>query len=297
MLFSKSAIKEWKELRNIEDAHEEPEEMPKLLKSSNSAILAFIEEFPEKLVSITGVGGRPLAYVIREDATVPDLATDPMYGHPDSVYESIREEVIRRAAHTGSIFKADNGKVFEILRDAIAEHDDVKVWIKGFVKKKDGRGAWESFKAHFLGTAQLDTIADRADSRIETLVYNGEKPRYTFETHVSNFKKAHLDLARASTEPDERTKVRKFLQSIKAPELQTAVGVVKSQDIYLKDFELTINYLRRFVSPSIKSNRTVAAVGTQRDTEEPPKPAGISWRWYPREEFKKLPEDAQQWLI
>jgi hypothetical protein len=74
---------------------------------------------------------------------------------------------------------------------------------------------------------------------------------------VSIFKKAHLDLKKAGHEPDGRAKVLKFLLSIKAPELQTAVGVARSQDKYLTDFEDTINYLRRFVLPT-STNRTVA---------------------------------------
>ena len=117
------------------------------------------------------------------------------------------------------------------------------MWIKSFIRSKDSCGAWTAFKSHYLGMAQLDTIANRADSRIENLVNNGEKSRYSFETHVSNFKKAHLDLKRAGNEADDRSKVCKSLLSLKAPELQTAVGVVKSQDSYLKDFKLTINYL------------------------------------------------------
>jgi hypothetical protein len=99
----------------------------------------------------------------------------------------------------------------------------------------DWRGAWKAFKAHYLGTSRLDNIAERADLKIETCVYTGEKSRYSFETHVSIYKKAHLDLQKAGNEPDGLTKVRKFLQSIKAPELQTAVGVARSQDKYLTD--------------------------------------------------------------
>jgi ethanolamine utilization cobalamin adenosyltransferase len=79
---------------------------------------------------------------------------------------------------------------------------------------------------------------------------------------VSIFKKAHIDLQKAGNKPDGRTKVRKFLQSIKAPELQTAVGVARSQDNYLTDFEETINYLRRFVMPT-STSRTVASMGAK----------------------------------
>ncbi len=140
-----------------------------------------------------------------------------MFGQVDSVYNSVRDEVIARAALDGTAYKADNKRVLELLRDAISEFEIVKVWIKGYVRSKDGRGAWMAFKAHYLGSAQLDGIANRADVKIETLVYTGEKARYSFEVHVSNFKQAHLDLQKAGNEPDGRAKVRKFLQSIKAP--------------------------------------------------------------------------------
>jgi hypothetical protein len=178
------------------------------------------------------LGGRPLAYVIRELEPVLPEADNPTFGEPNSQYISVRDEVISRAALTA--FQADNKRVFEILRDAISEFEAVKVWLKGHTHSKDGRAAWKSFTAHYLGSAQLDTIVNRGDVKIETLVYIGEKQRYSFKTHVSNFKQAHLDLQKAGNEPDGRTKkVRKFLQSIKAPEMQTAVAAAQTQDAYL----------------------------------------------------------------
>ena len=148
-----------------------------------------------------------MLYVIRETVEAPAEADDLMFTLTDSKYISIRDEVEARAEHAESTYKSDNVKVFELLRDAIADHDEVKVWIKSFIRSKDSCGAWTAFKSHYLGMAQLDTIANCADSRIENLVYNGEKSRYSFETHVSNFKKAHLDLKRAGNEADDRSKV------------------------------------------------------------------------------------------
>ena len=63
------------------------------------------------LTSVTRVGGRPLSYVLRESVAVPASATDPMYTVVDSNYISICNEVIRRAAHTGSIYNADNTSI------------------------------------------------------------------------------------------------------------------------------------------------------------------------------------------
>jgi hypothetical protein len=96
---------------------------------------------------------------------------------------------------------------------------------------------------------------------------------------------------KAGNELDSRTKVRKLLQSIK---LQTAVGVARSQDEYLTDFEETINYLRRFVLPT-STNRTVASVGA-RGNQPPQQPPGLTYHWYRKEEFRALPKKQQTWL-
>jgi hypothetical protein len=141
-----------------------------------------------------------LGYVIREDEVSSLAADDPLFGEPYCRHPSVRDEVIARAPiglPGGRAYIADNKHVFKILRDAIAEHDEVKVWIKGFVRAKDGRGAWAAFKAHYFGTSQLDNIAERADLKIETCIYLGEKSHYSFETHVSIFKKAHRDLQKS----------------------------------------------------------------------------------------------------
>ena len=300
-IFDRNFINDWKQQRKIEEDYDDLDqsEYPKLAKSDNATIFEFIEDFPEQLACITGIGGRPLAYVLREDEAVPAEADDPLYGVADSQYTSVRKEVIAHAELAGHHFRQDNERVFEILKNSIAEFEEVKVWIKGFIRAKNGRGAWTAFKNHYLGTAQMDGIANRADDRIESLNYSGEKQRYNFETHVSNFKKAHLDLAKAGQEPDGRTKVRKFLQSITASNMQTAVSVVRSREDYLTDFEATVNYLRQFVATASSTRNistTTARTSGSGNDKPPPKPDGLQYRWYKKEEFKALPEEAQAWL-
>jgi hypothetical protein len=190
-------ISDWTKERKSKANYKEPDETPKLSKSNNVTILESIDGFPEQLTQFTGLGDQPLAYMIRELKPVLPEADDPIFGEPGSQYISVRDEVISRAALTGTAFQADNKRVFEILQDAISEFEAVKVWLEGHTCSKDRHATWKSFTAHYLGSAQLDTIENRADVKIETLVYIGEKQRYSFETHVSNFKQAHLDLQKA----------------------------------------------------------------------------------------------------
>jgi hypothetical protein len=103
---------------------------------------------------------------VRHAAIKPMRARDPLYGEPDSKYNDIRSEIVNRAAHSGTPWREDNKRVFELLRDSVSELEEVKVWIKCLIRAKDGRGAWETFTDHYLGSSQLDGIAERADQRI-----------------------------------------------------------------------------------------------------------------------------------
>jgi hypothetical protein len=85
----------------------------------------------------------------------------------------------------------------KILSDAVEDHADIKVWIKDYVRSKDGQAVWQAFAAHYLGSSQLDNVADRAKMKIDSVVYTEERQRCTYETHVSHFKQAHLDLEKA----------------------------------------------------------------------------------------------------
>lgn len=297
--FTNDHIEQWKLDREFQEEYVEPTEAPKLVKNDETSILTFIEDFPDMLIEYTGCNGIPLAYVVREDEAVPHHSTDPMYLTEGSRYRSVREELTVRASisFTSANFNVDNRRVFRILLDAIKEFPDVKVWIKDFMQSRDGRAAWKAFKEHFLGSSQLDNVADRASRKLESLVYTGEKQRYTYETHVSHFKQAHLDLEKAGAPLEERTKVRQFLKSITAAELQTAVGIVRSQRTYMTNFEETINYLRGFVTASTPGVKIAAVSHSSGDSgAPPPKPEGCEFRWYKQAEWERLPESHKTWL-
>jgi hypothetical protein len=133
----------WKAERKLEAGYKDLDDLPKLSKGDDGTILDFIEEFPEKLAQIIGTDGRPLGYVIRDDETPPLAVHDPLFGEPNCRYPSVRDEVIARApigVPGGRTYSADNKHVFEILRDAIADHDEVKSGLKGLFGQRTGEG-------------------------------------------------------------------------------------------------------------------------------------------------------------
>jgi hypothetical protein len=62
-----------------------------------------------------------------------------------------------------------------------------------------------------------------AEKLLDQLIYRGEKPRYSFELHVSFHRKAHLYIEQTTGNPiPEPTKVQRRIKSIQADFLKIA---------------------------------------------------------------------------
>ena len=248
--------------KEAEEAYKEPTEPMKLTKPDK--IMDFIEEWPDHLALYDGQGGRPLAYVIREDAQVPEEATDAAFGEPRTVYTSLRNEIMNRSNHIGSHYAVDNARVFELLNNAVCDHKHVKTWIKPYVVAQDGRGAWKAFKAHYRGRSELEAIEVKAEQRLENLQYRGEKQRYNFEMHVSMHRKSQLEIENATGRPiPETTKVRHLLKSLQAPTMTVPVATIRAQDHLRNSFDESVNYLKTFIATSdVVETRNVSSATT-----------------------------------
>jgi hypothetical protein len=251
-------IFEYKQYKESEKVYKEPAEQMKL--KGPDKILDFIDEWPEHIALYNGQDGRPLSYILRENEVVPPAVTDPAFGTINTIYGQPRDEIAARAAHGTPQFQVDNAKVFEMLNDAIGTHKNVKTWIKGFTKARNGRGAWFAFKAHYRGSSELEAIEAAAEKAMETGNYTGEKPRYNFETHVSKHLKAHLDIEKATgVAIAENTKARKLLASIDCNMMVAAVAGIRAQDHLRNSFDESVNYLRAFILNSPTTTRNVSA--------------------------------------
>jgi hypothetical protein len=125
-------------------------------------------------------------------------ALDPAFVLPNLVYASLCDEVAARANHTAPQYRIDNARLFELLGESVGEHKNVKTRIKPYAKARDGCGAWFAFKLQYCGSSELEAIDTAAETRLETLIYRVETPRYNFETHVSMHRKLHHELEKAT---------------------------------------------------------------------------------------------------
>jgi hypothetical protein len=258
--------------KEAEEAYKEPTEAMKL--KGPEKIIDFIDDWPEHIALYNGQNGRPLSYVLRDDAAVPPEGDDPAFGTMDSIYGSLRDEIAARAAHGTPQFQVDNAKVFELLNDAIGSHKHVKTWIKAFAKARNGRGAWLAFKLHYRGSNEVEAIEAAAEKALETGDYTGEKPRYNFETHVSKHQKAHLDIEKATGQAmAENTKVRKLLASLRCATMMVPISTIRAQENLRTSFDESINFLRAFILANSNSDsRNVsmfAAEGSNKRKDNP----------------------------
>jgi hypothetical protein len=255
-------INRFKTYRATEREHKDPADLMELAKPEK--VQDFIDEFPEHLFAYDGQDGRPLSYVIRDTVAVPDEGDDPLFGEDDCEYSSLRDEITARAAHGDAQFQIDNARLFDKLKEAVLQYKTVYAWIKPFARGKDGRGAWLAFKAHYLGSSQLDTMANKAESRLENATYHGEKPCYSFETHVSIHQQAHKQINLATgTTWTTREKVRKLPLSIQAKDMMVAVATVKANPALRGSWAETVNFLRDFVGPVPSEQRNISDISAE----------------------------------
>ena len=218
-----------------------------------------------------GVDKTPLKYVIRVDLFPPPAANDPIFGAADSEYLSIDEEIIARhrivdrsiaaagmtaedhekSGPFAGTFRTDNTRVYDLLVGIFAETDS-HVVLKPFKKQRNGRGAWRALFQHYLGPNNVDHLAAAAEKELDSHRYNGESRNYSLEQHILCHKKAHgvLDDLKdfGYSGIDERSKVRKFCDSIKTKALDTIKGQIMASAELRTDFDRCTTLFKDFLA-------------------------------------------------
>ena len=67
-----------------------------------------VENLENVLLNKLGAGGSPLAYVTREDVTLPESPTLPGEDDPGVGLPTLQEELIRRTRHEGAHYSSRN---------------------------------------------------------------------------------------------------------------------------------------------------------------------------------------------
>ena len=253
--------------------------------------------------------GTPLAYVIRKSEWLDATATPPTL--PDGVFQSIGAEQIERQSLQGDAFHLDNAKVWDVIKEVFGKTAQW-AWIMGYRKEKNGRGAFKSIMAHYLGDGATGIIVSDATSMLETLKFDGTKRGYSFDKFTSEIVKCYNSISThdPGTTFSEVTRVRKFCQAVTSPPLQIAVAQVMSNPKW--GLEESINFVTMFIHDNKlklgSSGREISAFqGRGRGRGRGGRgrggrggrgrgPATLEDRYYPFKEYQTLTKDQKEKL-
>jgi hypothetical protein len=170
----------------------------------------------------------PMTYLIRdhEEVTEEQLA---------ETYDSIDEEMIATMKFSGTHWKTDNKRLYDLLKPLIV---DGGAWpfIQTYNQSKNGRKAFMALKKQAEGQAATTTRKAKAYASIATARYTG-KGKFTYDQYVARHQRAHNELLALGEEVAGTKKVSDFLDGISDPRLNTGMDIVDGNTLYQTDFE------------------------------------------------------------
>jgi hypothetical protein len=147
----------------------------------------------------------------------------------------------------------DNTQVWEIIRDSLHETEAFN-WIKRLERRRDGRSAYEALTTHF-GASKIDNLRNQADSRLLKTFYGGERNKFDWSKFVSVHKRCHNNLEATGPPLSEDDKVRRLLNGIQTPKLDTAVLFVRSSPLLMSNFDATVDSISTVVENIRESSK------------------------------------------
>jgi len=261
-----------------------------------------IELIEEHLRGVLGVVKVPLAYVIRKEPDVPvTIATNPLranwpYG---AAFDSFYDEMIACADHSGASYSEDNASVLNILVHVL-KGTSFEDSIQPFKRNRDGRGAFLALTEHNLGSNRWETVLEKADHLVSSMVWNGRSNRYPLKLHLAKHREAQNDMIRASHHiayevPNEGTRVRKLLHSLQCSDpriISAKTAILADENGKKNDFEAASNFLLIAAPPTRHEpdSRRVSGVRNNGEFHETPNKGetGVELRFHTPSEYYKL---------
>jgi ribosomal protein L29 len=285
-------VRSIRELSTSEGKHEDPKDKPTIDETDWPRTM---EAFDEYFRAYHGETGIPLAYVIREEANVPD--EEPVGGYP-----TVQDEMITRAPHKNAaneslpVFLADRTKVWELLA-ALCRANDCWSHIKKAQKTHDGRMAYQLLYNHYLGPNNVENMANKAETALQDSNYRGEKKRHNFEKYV----KVHVDqhailtglVEHGYSGIDPRSKVRHLINGIKTTELDSVKTQIMANPELKIDFERCVILYKDFIlgmaSTRATSELNISALTISGD-------GAVEDRYYDKTEYSALSDGQKDTL-
>ena len=183
--------------------------------------------------------GVPYSYLIRQHEEVTPAVRDIDYHTTD-------DQLVATVELSGKSFKADTQKFWDALKPSLIGG---AAWpfVEGVKRMRDGRKAWLQLQAQAEGLSAKESRLTKANRTLETVSYNG-RSRFSIEKYIEIHQKAHNTREQEGVVTLETEKVRRFLDGIKDPKLESVKNVIKATEKYRTNF----TECQLFIKDSVK---------------------------------------------
>jgi hypothetical protein len=192
----------------------------------------------------------PLSYDVRLDANVSAIAPPRQAGEPHSkMYALIEGDLTAHLSHTHTLFKVDNGTVFNLVESS-TQGSNVAPTIAPFCKTRNGHGAMLALKSQHASKAIWDRRVKEAEHTLSNKVWSGNTPT-TVAQHMGMHRHAWITLTECAKHipvdvSNDRARVTYLMDSLKTvdPTVLAAIAAVCQDEADKRvNFENTFAYL------------------------------------------------------
>ena len=201
-------------------------ELPELKGHSNWT--AYRDKFESNLANMVGARYTPLSYVIDGTERPRITRATPLF-EVETIDMGDIELIKTNTTHHGPQFKEDNSKVWMLLKKSLLGYQPYH-HIDEYERGRDGRGAWFSLKAYYEGEDFINRTTQECLTKLRTLHYRGETPRFGFEQFIEAQKECYKRLRdvgyNGGNGVDEATKCTNLKAMIMSDaQLETALSI------------------------------------------------------------------------
>ena len=135
----------------------------------------------------------PIAYVIWEDAEIPNVLPYLADGYPHSTKAgSDEQEMSNRASHEHPLFLEDRAKVYYKLEEA-TQGTSYAASVKPFQRTKYGKEAFEAIVKQFAGEDKWESETETKEELLHSLKWKGQS-NYPLEKHGGQHRSDYVSL-------------------------------------------------------------------------------------------------------
>ena len=144
--------------------------------------ITYRDKFLSNLGNIVGSNGTPISYVVDKTPRIAKRGNQP-FTETRNINLYSWETYTQKMIHFGPHFKKDNHKVWQILKKSLLGSQPYH-HIDHCARQENGQRAWNALRAYYEGEDYVNKTIQECLTRVRTMYYRGETPRFTFEKFI-----------------------------------------------------------------------------------------------------------------